>query len=148
MSDLVSAYIFYEVDNPIDSWPEFLGLRPKDIPKGIWAVLPYSWVVDRFVNISSSIGALTNLLDPGVHVLGAAVSHKISRTTSYRAYGAYAPAPYVHSCSGDTLAGVTEIRSRALWTPSLSDIVPSFQMDPDLSHWGDLAALVVQRLRT
>jgi len=48
----------------------FFGLRPRDIPKTMWAVMPYSWVFDHFINISKFIDASVSAIDPGIKYLG------------------------------------------------------------------------------
>lgn len=63
--------ILYTDINPCSGWQWKYGLRSKDIPKNIWAVMPYTWVSDRFIDIGSFIGAFTNLVDPSISVLSA-----------------------------------------------------------------------------
>jgi len=63
--------ILYQVTNPIDTFSEINGLRLKDLPETLWALVPLSWMTDRFLNIHNAISGLVNLADPNVKILAA-----------------------------------------------------------------------------
>jgi hypothetical protein len=64
-----SAGVIYDLasQTTIDQLREMLGGRPSDIPSGIWECIPYSFVVDWFVNVGDWIKAVTP--NPAVSVI-------------------------------------------------------------------------------
>lgn len=77
------AYIVYTIDNPVADWRFHLGLRTSDIPHTLWQLLPYSFMIDRMVDISKAVKALTNLANPGLHILAAGVVDKTEDSFTY-----------------------------------------------------------------
>lgn len=144
------AGILYEVTNPVNDWRFKYGLRFKDIPETMWAIMPYSFMVDRVSNISGAIRGFTNFIDPRVKILAAWSTEK----STYRKSLSFID--YVS-------AGVTEktitpdrywveqfIYNRQPWSPSVLDIKPGFNLGgltEDLTKTADLAALILQRFK-
>lgn len=151
-SDIMSKWkvgVYYTVSNPLDGVSWDLGLRLKDIPNTIWAVMPYSWVIDRFVNISGFIRAFTNLVDPNVHIL-AGYQTRTADINSSLVVNAIPASGWTGGGSAGPIVTHIEHFDRTPWSPSLSDLsVPSFDTNnlKDLSNLADLAALAAQRLR-
>lgn len=76
----VHAGILYDVVNRTTSEEllAFFGLRPRDVPATLWEVVPYSFVVDWFVNVGPWLEAIVPV--PGTHVLGTWVTVKSKKT--------------------------------------------------------------------
>jgi hypothetical protein len=57
----VGAGVFYDLvsQSTADSLLKLLGVRPNDLPVGVWECIPYSFVVDWFVNVSGWLNAVT-----------------------------------------------------------------------------------------
>lgn len=139
------AGILYQVTNPVIDTNYIYGLRAKDVPKGIWAVMPYSWVIDRFLDVGGAISAFMNLSDPSLKILAAWEGRLYEDDKSHQYTGHTQPG-FTITASGDVVRDLTKIKYRTPWVPSYSDIVPTFRIDTDLQHTGDLLALLVQRL--
>jgi hypothetical protein len=144
------ASILYEVSNPRNDLPYIVGLRAKDFPYVLWQVLPLSFMVDRLVDISSAISALTNLSDPNVRILSACVVHREEVITSWKYVSAYPPGYTVQSLIGEE----PEVRhygyTRTIWSPSVLDAVPTFhpgKLIADVEETLDLISIVTSLLR-
>lgn len=143
-SDVVKAGILYEVSNPLSDVNYTLGLRPSDIPYTMWQLVPYSFMVDRVLDISSAIRGLTNLANPNVRLLTGWVTHKRERKCSYNCTAVEHPS-YDTTVKGEKLTHHTFDFSRNGWTPSVADTVPRFNpggLVDDATKIADLAALV------
>lgn len=66
-----SAGVIYEVVNrtATQELDRIAGTRARDLPATIWEVLPYSFVVDWFVNVGDWLQAISPT--PGINVVGA-----------------------------------------------------------------------------
>nr|URG16482.1 MAG: maturation protein [Leviviridae sp.] len=67
----VRVGILHAVTNPYYNFTWQNGLRLRDVPHGLWAVMPYSWAIDRFYNVGRTLRALHNVADPSFQVLAA-----------------------------------------------------------------------------
>lgn len=142
------AQILYEVTNPVVDAGFKLGLRAKDIPEGIWQILPYSFMVDRVLNITNLVRGITNLLDPNVKIVAASTTDRLRQTTTLSFTDQFN--------SGWTVTVVPDVwteeyfdYNRVPWTPTVSDTVPVptlKQVVKDATHISDLLALVNQRI--
>lgn len=128
--DRLSAGIIYEVTNPIDTFREKAGLRLKDLPPGVWAVVPLSWVVDRFVDITGALRGLRVLSDPSVKMLAGWQSRLREHEESLQLL-AYHDATYVSTGIGDVYSARSKYYERSPWTPSYNDSIPTL----DLGSW-------------
>lgn len=92
-----------------------LGLRPRDVPATLWEIIPYSFVVDWFVNVGDWIQAITP--NPEVNILGNWVSGVFEWSRSYKGISwscriPEAPATtYTGTMGGSTLSGVEFTRT-------------------------------------
>lgn len=59
-----------------------LGLGMKDLIPTLWAVTPYSFLIDRFLNVTDLIRAAQNAFDTRIKVLASGVSTSYSYVTS------------------------------------------------------------------
>lgn len=126
-----------------------LGLRLKDVPEGIWAVVPYSFMIDRAIDISSSIRALTNLLDPSVRILaGWVVEHNESKTSSQLLTVTHSV--YTYEIGADSQEQGSFAYTRTPWVPTVFDAIPEFDISglvDDVTKVADLLALVYRNFR-
>jgi len=75
-----SAGVLYDqtVNTALKSLDKTLGVRPSDLPATFWETVPYSFVVDWFVNVGDWIQAITPV--PGIDVRGSWLT-TVSETT-------------------------------------------------------------------
>jgi hypothetical protein len=146
----VHAGIVYEVSNPLNDWKYKYGLRFKDIPETLWAVMPYSFMVDRVWNFSQAARGFASFLDPNVKILGAWQSEKTTtvRTASWlRHEHPQALNQVIHP---DVWHRESEIYTRDVWEPTFSDLIPkgnySGLIDTS-TKIADLAALIYSNIR-
>lgn len=66
----VSSGVLYELrDDSLESaTARRMGLRLEDVPASLWELVPYSWVVDRFLDVGIWLKAIVP--KPGVSILG------------------------------------------------------------------------------
>jgi hypothetical protein len=144
----VRAGILYAVSNPVDGVRFDLGIRNKDIPETIWAIMPYSFMVDRVANISKSIRGLTNLLDPNVEVLAGWVVTKDDKQTVYRLTD-HVSGGWIIQTLGDNVRRKDFTYNRVKWSPTASDTVPPVDIGglvKDATSIADLLALVYSNI--
>jgi hypothetical protein len=149
VSTEVRATILYSVSNPIDTGRELAGLRLKNVPETVWAIVPYSFMIDRVVNITGAIQGYLNLSDPGLDVLSGCVVTKTSSKRTDQVLG------QPHNAYDVTLTGnVAERKSfkyqRTPWVPTWSETMPPLEkggLIKDLTKTIDLLTLCIVRLR-
>lgn len=140
------ATILYEVSNPIRDWRFRLGLRVKDIPKAIWQVMPYSFMVDRLLDLSSFTQGVMNLADPSIKILAASYRAKVSGKKVYKTAGSFNSR--YHITADDELTWEEFTYARSVWQPSIADTLPEFspgQLISDATKITDLFAIVASK---
>jgi hypothetical protein len=119
------ASILYTVTNPVYDWKYRLGLRTKDVPTTIWQIMPYSFMVDRLLDITSFSKGVINLGDPNVKILAGSVTYKSEDKKTYR-HSDHVQAGWSMSINGE----LQEIKDfsyiRTTWQPSVYDTIPGF----------------------
>jgi len=146
---LVRSGILYTVDNPIQDLNFKLGLRAKDIPQGLWAILPYSFMVDRVTDIQRAIRGVSNLLDPNVHIKAAWVVTKETVNENHSFLDQINSGVNI-TVTPDLVENETFVYQRVVWTPSVLDAFVHPKMDglvSDATKILDLTALVLSNLR-
>jgi len=139
------ATVVYEA--PLLTEPlDLLGLRKKAIPRTAWNLMPYSWVVDRFVSVGTTVSALMNLADPRISILGACSVSEINTTYMVVFTGQVQPSYNVTTSQTPSLT-ISEDKTRTLWHPTTADCQPIVLPRIDGQFALDLSSLVVQRLR-
>ncbi len=149
VSEQHHATIHYEVSNPVSRTRWALGLRAKDIPDVMWQLLPYSFMVDRVVDITSFIRSTINLVDPNVKILAAShtvreeYSEELTLTdkvntgwTQFVGQGPETDTVYTHK--------------RDPYTPSIFDAVRPVELDglvKDATRIADSLALFLSLVR-
>lgn len=127
----VHAGILYTVTNPLRDFRFKYGLRNKDIPVTLWAVVPYSFMVDRVYNVSAALRAITNLLDPSVNILSGWVRTKKFEAITENMDGS-SKVPYgngtynyLFNFSGTKTYSEEFSYDRTPWSPSFADTIPT-----------------------
>lgn len=138
--------ILYSVTNPARTALQSAGFRQRNIPVTAWQLLPYSWVVDRIVNLTQVLQALTNLADPGVQIIAAWVTERKNSIDKTQYISQDNPGWNV-SVQGDILVQINESITRTPWIPTVGDAQPVVNLRIDTSFVLDLASLALQRLR-
>jgi len=119
----VAAGILYEINNPVQDLQWRLGLRLKDVPETLWQLMPYSFMVDRIVNVSTMIRGLRALADPQVKILAGWVRTK-SMHRRYVRFTGQSVSGYTIIIIPDSKELITNSYDREVWSPSVSDTVP------------------------
>lgn len=126
----LTAYVFYEMTNPIHDWRHTLGLRDKDLVIGLWKAAKLSFLIDRLFNVSTLLRGLLNLADPKLHILACCQVRKFTVTTTMTFTEQVNPG-YTVTVFGDTVTSVDGGYQRDPWTPTLLDTIP-------IVTWGNL----------
>jgi hypothetical protein len=140
--------ILYQVSNPVQDTKWLLGLRLKDVPETAWQLMPYSFMLDRVLNISRIVRGVTNLLDPTVRILAGWVVAKDADTRELTYVSQARNDGWTVVVSGDLLRDDVFSYRRDTWIPSMSDVVPPVTprgLIDDASKTADLVSLVYQR---
>jgi hypothetical protein len=149
-SGSVRAGILYEVENPVVNLQYKYGLRFKDIPTTFWAVMPLSFMVDRFYHISNFFSGVSNLLDPNVKILGAWVVSKRERLQSI-GVRSISESGYTSTIVPDDIVDKSFFYSREVWEPSLEDAIPTLNLKglvDSSAKVTDLMALIIQNFKS
>lgn len=124
LTESVQAVILYETENVKYSLLRKYGIEPRDFPSIYWEVLPYSFMVDRVINIGNMVAGVRGLTSPGVRILSACSRYKATRTLTsvgeYVSHGSYNRS-YWHY---DPYVSTTFTYDRSVWVPSFGDTVP------------------------
>lgn len=149
---LVRSGVLYEDSNPFQGWRDKYGLRFKDIPETLWAVMPLSFMVDRVLNISAALRGVNAFLDPSIEMLGAwtTVRKKVVKTRACIGYNN--PGLIKSSQITNPEVDVEEIftLTREKWDPSVDALIPNFDISGLIdtsTKLADLTALLLQKLR-
>jgi len=119
-----NSWYLYTAEKPFtDTFSGHLGLRLKDVPKGLWQVMPSSWVVDRFVDISSFIGAAMKLSDPTIKILSAGYTYKGESTHDIQVTEVTHP-DFDYTVTGDKVGTKTSSLQRIPGIPTFNDFLP------------------------
>jgi hypothetical protein len=145
----VRAYILYTEEHKGALWQFKYGLRGRDIPRTIWDLVPYSFMIDRVLDIGKSIKGLTNLASPNLSILAAGYTIKRQFEHNLLLTGQTQPGWNIH-CSGDLVTLSHESYRRVLWTPDIFDLAPTFDsggLIRDAKSIADLLSLIYVRLK-
>jgi hypothetical protein len=138
--------ILYEMTNPLMKLNQALGFRAKDVPATVYELMPYSWVIDRFVNLTQVVHALMNLADPHVRILAAWEKTETSSIVKHQALSQTDP-NWISTVAGDVVTDILISEARTPWLPSTADAQPVLNVRVDAAFVGDLASLALQRLK-
>jgi hypothetical protein len=142
----VSAGILYEISNPVHDLRWRLGLRVQDVPETIWQLLPYSFMVDRVLDVSKMVRSLTTLADPRVKILAGWVRQTYNGERSLSYVNQVNPG-WTVTVSPDVTSEKESFYDRQPWIPTASDTIPRVKplgLVDDITKTLDLAALTYQ----
>lgn len=144
----IKVIIYYEMLNPIDYRDWDLGVRLKDTPATVWALMPYSWLIDKFVDVSSTIKGLTNLSDPRLNILGGCyVVDRVDEQSIQAVMNA--TAGWSGFVTGGMQNSYYKYVTRDNYIPKMSDTLPNFTVKEalsDPSNLLDIASVTLQKL--
>lgn len=141
--------ILHAVSNPLADIQFKAGLRAKDIPEGLWAIMPYSFMVDRVLDISGGIRGIRGLLDPNVMILAGWTTARRTAVTSDQCIGQDHPTIPV-DVFGDTIRTQEFEYDRQPRLPEIADVIPTLNVGgliTEASFIADLGALIVKNVR-
>jgi len=140
------ATILYTISNPVHDWRFRLGLRAKDMPTTVWQVMPYSFMVDRLLDLSSFSKGVMNLADPSIKILAGSYRVKLSGEKKYSVVSSYNSRYHFHV--PDSLTQEEFTYERNPWTPTIADTLPEFtpgHLVSDATKITDLFAIIVSK---
>jgi len=143
---LVSSGVLYQLqdENLGTATARRMGLRLSDVPASAWELVPYSFVVDRFVDVGVWLNAITP--KPGVSILGSWTvvrdqKFNFHKLTNVRIDVATAPATsYSHTDGGVFNERIITVQRSA--NPSLPPLPTVNYRDLNLSQMVDHVALL------
>jgi hypothetical protein len=143
------ATVLYTSASPLREWQYKYGLRAKDVPELMWDLFPYSFMIDRVVDIGSAIRGFTNLIDPSVKILSGCVTLKQTTSASISCIKQVASG-WTISISPDTDTYENFVYDRKKWTPTFANVIPPVLpggLIRDATSIADLLSLGLQKLR-
>jgi hypothetical protein len=81
-------------------------------------------MVDRVLDVSARLRAISALTDPTIDILGGGVVVKSTRVETWK-YLRQQDTGYSFSGGGDTEATITSSYARTVWSPTVKDLIPS-----------------------
>lgn len=113
-----------------------------------WELVPWSFVVDRFVDISSWLDAIQ--YDGASRTLAAWKGSKTTLSITCEVTGFTPNSDYGRTQRNSAFTGraskISVVKNRSPWTPEAS--LPTWSPHFNIKHLGDYAALVRQRIRS
>jgi hypothetical protein len=129
---------------------EYNGLSASDLPQTLWELAPYSFMIDRLVNMKKFFGISRLLLNTKVEFRGGWVVERTrnTRVEQARLTGATGKTPR----NFKTPPRITETfsMSRYAWEPNLSDVLPPQSgsgLLNSLTKTTDAVSLILLRLK-
>lgn len=154
-ADLVErAEVFYKLKHTVDanSLSNKLGLRLKDLPVGLWNIIPLSFMVDRLLDVNLYLKAVMAFSDPNVVIEGGTTSTLLRTTTSYQALpGTWVDASNnVYTFDGGSMSTYHRVhKTRSAWFPSIPGLSSAFNATGLISSSNrtlQLTSLVLSKL--
>jgi hypothetical protein len=146
----VHAGCFWRITDPSNSFSFKYGLRLKDIPEGLWNILPFSFMVDRLVPIATAIRAVTNLSDPGLDIVAGFEVTRLRHVDTCQCTSQTLPGWSI-TCNGDTVVREKFSYYRSPWEPDILDSLVSYHNPLGLNNTAiktaDLVALIIQNFK-
>jgi len=155
LSAQARACVYYRVKSNKMGWRRHFGLRAKDFPVGLWNVVPFSFLFDRFYDISAVLTAIGALTDPDIYIEGgSATVRTYDQQTIQLLDMVWTPPNWTASVSGDTIRTNSLDKTRSPYDPGdflgllLSEYRGSLRgLVSTANRTADLVALVAQTCR-
>jgi hypothetical protein len=146
------AVVFYKLHSDHNGLSQSLGTRFKDLPTGMWNVVPYSFIIDRVINISQFLTAVTNLCDPSISFEGACITTKRYNRSLLQVTRRDFSTSYGMVFDGKPMISVVDSTQRVLYDPyvALSPLNLDFKpldLVKNMTYATDLLALIVLGLK-
>lgn len=142
--------IFYKLRHPQKGLRWKYGLRNKDIPAGLWAAMPYSFMIDRIIDVSKYAKAVSNLADPNVMIEGGYITVYEEDESSLRALTEPLWSGWTASVNADEEKKFVRTINRSFFYPHIPDLRPAVSykgLVSDATKITDLVTLILQRFR-
>jgi hypothetical protein len=145
------ASILYTVDNPVRDWRFTYGLRATDWPTTYWQLLPYSFMIDRLIDVSSFSKAIINLARPSVRILAASYTTRTDNVSKTQLTATDPGSGFTTTAlSGNTRVNHDFTYQRVVWYPSVGDVLPPVDWEypfSSASKIADMVTLILKNLR-
>lgn len=134
-------------NDPTFGWK--YGMRLKDLPLGLWQIVPYSFVLDRFINMSAYFDAWTKFVDPNITIRYGSLANTSSASSLIKLVN-WNQVGYSTSLNGNTVSRQSVSYDRKPYVPTAEDIMylPPLKLDSlgDAIQTVDLCALSLSRV--
>lgn len=140
----VRAYILYEDSDFIQDWRQTYGFRNKDLAKTAWDLIPFSFMLDRVLNVGTAISAFANISDETIKIRAAGVVTKYEHITDVIFHTWNHPTNVV-TLSNNKRVITERGYTRDVWEPNALDVVPPVKLGniaKDATYVADLAAII------
>lgn len=117
------AVVFYKLRSEHSGISQNLGTRFKDLPTGLWNTITLTFMIDRLINISSYITAMSNICDPSIQMEGGCITVEDYSKTELQVVRRRFP-------TGNELAITTPPVTTAVDSKIRTNFVPSAAMSP------------------
>lgn len=150
----VRAGIYYQhrVPERVEDINWRYGLTAKNVVPNAWALMRLSFLIDRFVDVSSAIRSFENLCDPEIRILGG--YYNISKEEIWEHQVIDAPirtymGEVARTVTGDVCRTTTKSFERVPWTPTIFDTIPRVDLGAieEVNTLADGFALLASSLR-
>lgn len=145
----ISASILYTVRKPAIDLAFATGTRLKDVPTGLWQIVPYSWALDRMLDITSTLKGLINLGDPNLVIHASWVRAQVRRNSTRQVLSWTQPGYTISVANGGPEVIIDNSWSRTPWLPTVNDTLPTFDIEgvkKEITSVLDLASLATSLL--
>lgn len=141
------AVVFYKLRTDHAGLSQTLGTRFKDLPTGMWNIVPYSFIIDRVINISQFLTAVSNLCDPTIMLEGACITTKDYVRSSIQLSTDISPAR-TYTFETKPVTVITDSHTRTIENPYTAASPLSLDLRPldlvkNMSRATDLLALII-----
>lgn len=146
------AVVFYTLSRVHTGLGQNLGTRFKDLPTGLWNTVTLSFMIDRLINISTFITAVSNLCDPDIHVEGGCLTvwdytYTESQLLRFRQHDGYVLVDTKPVVAKADTCNRTVVNPIAIAANPLSMDFRPIGLVSDMNRVLDLLAITIQKLK-
>lgn len=146
----VRAGILYENPSVLDDWRQKFGFRNQDLVRTAWDLFPYSFMIDRVVNVGDGITAFANISNRDLKILAAWYTIKTKRIDKVSYLGRDDGTDWSFTSTPSYMETQKESYVRETWTPTVFDVVPPVTpagLIEDATKTADLVSLIIANMR-